>query len=105
MSWYKLKAYMILISMKHGHAQVTKAYVTQVTMQAWFKTLYGVKIKSKFRQQYSHKTHQKYNKVWKILPVCFAVFSMLLSASKRCLEQFISQQLFHVHHCIMLMTR
>ena len=41
----------------------------------------------------------------KAYPVCFAVFSMLLSASKRCLEQFISQQLVHVHHCIMLMTR
>ena len=38
-------------------------------------------------------------------PVCFAVFSMLPSAAKRCLERFISQQLFHVHHCIMLMTR
>ena len=37
--------------------------------------------------------------------VCFAVFSMLLSASKRCLERFISQQLFHAHHCIMLMER
>ena len=37
--------------------------------------------------------------------VCFAVFSMLLSAAKRCLERFISQQLVHVHHCIMLMTR
>ena len=41
----------------------------------------------------------------KAYPVCFAVFSMLLSASKRCLERFISQQLVHVHHCIMLMTR
>ena len=41
----------------------------------------------------------------KAYPVCFAVFSMLLSASKRCLERFISQQLFHVHHCIMLMAR
>ena len=41
----------------------------------------------------------------KSYPVCFAVFSMLLSASKRCLERFNSQQLFHVHHCIMLMTR
>ena len=38
-------------------------------------------------------------------PVCFAVFSMLLSAAERCLEWFISKQLFHVHHCIMLMTR
>ena len=41
----------------------------------------------------------------KAYPVCFAVFSMLLSASKRCLERFISLQLFHVHHCIMLMER
>ena len=41
----------------------------------------------------------------KAYPVCFAVFPMLLSASKRCLERFISQQLVHVHHCIMLMTR
>ena len=40
----------------------------------------------------------------KAYPLCFAVFSMLLSASKRCLERFISQQLFHVHHCIMLMA-
>ena len=39
----------------------------------------------------------------KSYPVCFAVFSMLLSACKRCLERFISKQLFHVHHCIMLM--
>ena len=39
--------------------QVTKAYVTQVTMQAWYKSLYGVKIKSKFRQQYSHNNPQK----------------------------------------------
>ena len=35
--------------------------------------------------------------------VCFAVFSILLSASKRCFERLISQQLLHVHHCIMLM--
>ena len=35
--------------------------------------------------------------------VCFAVFSMLLGASKRCLERFISQQLVHEHHCIMLL--
>ena len=41
----------------------------------------------------------------KSYPVCFAVFSMFLSASKRCLERFISQQLVHVHHCIMLMER
>ena len=41
----------------------------------------------------------------KAYPVCFAVFSMRLSASKRCLERFISQQLVHMHHCIMLMTR
>ena len=41
----------------------------------------------------------------KAYPVYFALFSMLLSASKRCLERFISQQLVHVHHCIMLMTR
>ena len=41
----------------------------------------------------------------KAYPVCFSVFSMLLSASKRCLERFISQQLVHVHHSIMLMTR
>ena len=27
----------------------------------------------------------------KAYPLCFAVFSMLLSASKRCLERFISQ--------------
>ena len=37
----------------------------------------------------------------KAYPVCFAVFSVLLSASKRCFERFISQQLVHVHHCIM----
>ena len=41
----------------------------------------------------------------KSYPVCFAVFSMLFSASKRCFERFISQQLVHVHHCIMLMGR
>ena len=41
----------------------------------------------------------------KAYPVCFPVFSVLLSASKRCLERFISLQLFHVHHCIMLMER
>ena len=41
----------------------------------------------------------------KAYPVCFAVFSMLLSASKRRLERLISQQLVHVHHCIMLMAR
>ena len=35
--------------------------------------------------------------------VCFAVFSMLFSASKRCFERFISQQLVNVHHYIMLM--
>ena len=39
----------------------------------------------------------------KAYPVCFALFSMLLSASKRCFERFISQQLVHMHHCIMLM--
>ena len=37
----------------------------------------------------------------KVYPVCFVVFSMLLSASKRCFERFISQQLVHMHHCIM----
>ena len=84
--------------------QVTKAYVTQVTMQAWLKSLYGVKIKSKFRQQYSLKNPQKSKlKSEKACPVCFAVFSMLFSAYKRCFERFISQQLVHVHHCIMLM--
>ena len=41
----------------------------------------------------------------KAYPVCFAVFSMLLSASKRCFKWFNSQQLVHVHHCIMLMAR
>ena len=40
-----------------------------------------------------------------VYPVCFAVFSMLLGASKRCFERFISQRLLHVHHCIMLMAR
>ena len=50
------------ISISFVTPQVTKAYVTQVTMQAWFKStsLYGVKIKSKFRQQISLKTHKKY---------------------------------------------
>ena len=41
----------------------------------------------------------------KAYPVCFAVFSMVFSASKCCFERFISQQLVHVHHCIMLMGR
>ena len=60
-------------------SQVTKAYVTQVTMQAWFKSLYGVKMKSKFRQQYSlKKTPQKYTQVWKSLPGVFCcVFNAL----------------------------
>ena len=40
----------------------------------------------------------------KAYPVCFAVFSRLLSASKRCFERFNSQQLVHAHHCIMLMA-
>ena len=39
----------------------------------------------------------------KAYPVCFAVFSMLLNASKRCFERFIYQQLVQVHYCIMLM--
>ena len=39
----------------------------------------------------------------KAYPVCFAVFAMLLGASKRCFRRFISQRLLHVHHCIMLM--
>ena len=39
----------------------------------------------------------------KAYPVCFAVFSMLLIASKRCFEWFLSQRLVHVYHCIMLM--
>ena len=51
------------------------------------------------------KPTKKVIKSEKAYPVCFAVFSMLLSASKRCLERYISQQLVHVHHCIMLMTR
>ena len=41
----------------------------------------------------------------KAYPVCFAVFSMLFSASKRCFERFISQLLVHVHQCIMFMER
>ena len=39
----------------------------------------------------------------KAYPVCFAVFSRLLRASKRRFERFTSQRLVHVHHCIMLM--
>ena len=94
-----------ILLLRQGQPQVTKAYVTQVTMLAWFKSLYGVKIKSKFRQQYSTKPTKNISKSEKAYPVCCAVFSMLLSASKRCWERFISQQLFHVHHRIMLMTR
>ena len=41
----------------------------------------------------------------KAYPVCFAVFSMLISVSKRCFKRFNSQQLVHVQHCIMLMER
>ena len=41
----------------------------------------------------------------KAYPVCFAVFSRLLSASKRRFERFISQRLAHVRHCIMLMAK
>ena len=72
---------------------------SQVT-KAWYKSLYGVKIKSKIRQQYSHKNPQK-NKIKseKAYPLCFAVFSRILRRFERC----ISQQLVHVHHCIMLM--
>ena len=40
----------------------------------------------------------------KAYPVCFAVFSMLLGASKRCFwRRFISQRLVYEHNCIMLM--
>ena len=38
------------------------------------------------------RTHKKYNKSEKAYPVCFAVFSRLLSASKRRFERFISQR-------------
>ena len=58
-------------------------------------------MKSKVRQQ-SVPT-QNIIKSEIAYPVCFAVFSGLFSASKRRFEQFISQRLVHVHHCIMLM--
>ena len=50
-------------------------------------------------------THKNIIKSEKAYPLCFAVFSRLLSASKRRFERFISQRLAHVRHCIMLMTR
>ena len=61
--------------------QVTKAYVTQVTMQAWFKSLYGVKNKSKFRQQFFLKNPQKIyltlKKLTRCVLLCFQCFSVL----------------------------
>ena len=85
-------------------AQVTKAYVTQVSMQAWLVCM-ALKLNRNLDTNIPTKPTKNTIKSEKAYPVCFAVFSRFLSASKRCFERLNSQQLVHVHHCIMLMER
>ena len=63
----------------------------------------ALKLNQKLDKNIPTTAHKIIIKSEKAYLVCFAVFSRLLSASKCRFEWFISQQLVHVHHCVMLM--
>ena len=64
----------------------------------------ALKLNRNLDNNFTTKPTKNIIKSEKAYPVCFAMFSRLLSASKRRFKRFISQRLVHVHHSIMLMT-